>query len=467
MARSKLGPRTARIAVTVLAVWATAHPAKAGSWQVSGPERPAAGEAATYVVRGPSGVDYDIVVNTGAGGCAQDLVAGDPAQTLARHGFLNSNGVDSQQLSFDAGLSTIGVYDNATESIVDSKRIRTTRGRDRLRISVANTANSDAYATATGYVGREGDPFSTDTVHQHNGTVLITARPPRSRCPRAAPSPFAPRTASQEISTARFSVDLTIIDALTVSPTPRLCGYLTAERRHAGSIRDRTVATASVEVDDDTFLTGRDSGNMALITAALLLTIGSIAGVSVLLRRRGAPPQTPPTVAASGGPGDPGVVARPPVSNAPAVLWPAPRNLVQHHGDEEASFEIQRAAAATAAVFRDRLHSVLHAQDGEGWLEAFNQRRRSDMLGKGHRAPRTYDTFEPRAVLNCLAYDPAALQLIDNNAAAAARQLSGLANAAHHPDPDNPLTDSDAERAWRLYTQITGKVHRPTRGSPD
>jgi len=61
-----------------------------------------------------------------------------------------------------------------------------------------------------------------------------------------------------------------------------------------------------------------------------------------------------------------------------------------------------------------------------------------------------------RAVLNCLAYGPAGLQLIGLDAVAAARQLSGLANAAHHPDPDKPLTDADYQRAWRLYSQITG-----------
>jgi hypothetical protein len=176
--------------------------------------------------------------------------------------------------------------------------------------------------------------------------------------------------------------------------------------------------------------------------------------VTVLLRHHGASRQTPPVANTAGPPHDRGAVA-PAVSAVSASLWPAPSTLVQHPNAEEVSFAIQRAVAATAAVYRDRLQTVLRTQDGEDWLEAFNQRRRADMLSRHQRAPQDYATFEPRAVLNCLAYDPAALQLIDTHAVAAARQLSGLANAAHHPDPDNPLTDEDARRAWHLHTQIT------------
>ena len=76
----------------------------------------------------------------------------------------------------------------------------------------------------------------------------------------------------------------------------------------------------------------------------------------------------------------------------------------------------------------------------------------------GKRAPRPYEFLEPRAVLNCLAYDPAGLQLIPAVATTKARQLSGLVNEAHHPSPHAPLTEADGYRAWQLYTDITGHV---------
>lgn len=86
---------------------------------------------------------------------------------------------------------------------------------------------------------------------------------------------------------------------------------------------------------------------------------------------------------------------------------------MQRRRDEEVSFAIQRAVGATADVYRDRLRLILERQDGPGWLEAFNRRRRVDMLAKGLPPPRAYESLEPRAVLSCLAYDRAALQLID------------------------------------------------------
>jgi hypothetical protein len=80
------------------------------------------------------------------------------------------------------------------------------------------------------------------------------------------------------------------------------------------------------------------------------------------------------------------------------------------------------------------------------------------MTKEGKQAPRPYEFLEPRAVLNCLAYDPAGLQLISAPATTKARQLSGLVNEAHHPSPHAPLTEADGYRAWQLYADITGQV---------
>jgi hypothetical protein len=118
---------------------------------------------------------------------------------------------------------------------------------------------------------------------------------------------------------------------------------------------------------------------------------------------------------------------------------------------------IQQAVAATADTYRDQLQEMLERQDGPDWLDALNRRRRHDMLAAGKHPPEPYRSFEPRAVINCLAYDPGGLQLIPGQDVGKVRQLSGLSVSAHHPDPNNPPTEEDARRAWRLYSEITGR----------
>lgn len=81
-----------------------------------------------------------------------------------------------------------------------------------------------------------------------------------------------------------------------------------------------------------------------------------------------------------------------------------------------------------ADTYHDRLQNVLEQRDGPAWLDALNQRRHVSMARDGKSPPRPYEFLEPRAVLNCLAYDPAGLQLISEDAATKARQLSGLVN---------------------------------------
>jgi len=78
------------------------------------------------------------------------------------------------------------------------------------------------------------------------------------------------------------------------------------------------------------------------------------------------------------------------------------------------------------------------------------------MIQAGKPTPQPYEFLEPRAVLNCLAYDPAGLQLVPAHATKSAKQLSGLVNDAHHPKPQAPLAEADGYRAWQLYADITG-----------
>jgi len=116
-------------------------------------------------------------------------------------------------------------------------------------------------------------------------------------------------------------------------------------------------------------------------------------------------------------------------------------------------YVIQDALVATADVYREQLQTILEHQDGAAWLEAFNQRRHADAVANRRQPPQPYRSFEPRAVIVCLAYDPAALQLISPTMAAKAKQLSGLANAAaHHLET---LSEADGYRAWQLYSEIT------------
>jgi len=116
-------------------------------------------------------------------------------------------------------------------------------------------------------------------------------------------------------------------------------------------------------------------------------------------------------------------------------------------------FIIQQAVEATADTYRDGLQVILEHQDGPEWLDAFNDRRQTSMAESRKRAP-ALPLLRATPFLNCLARDPAGLQVIPATAAAKVKQLSGLAVAAHHPDPDAPLSEADGYRAWQLYTDV-------------
>jgi hypothetical protein len=169
--------------------------------------------------------------------------------------------------------------------------------------------------------------------------------------------------------------------------------------------------------------------------------------------RSPAPPPTPPYAAPASPPQQsaPGAAPAPPAPVQPAH----PRRLAKPRD------VVLDAVDAVADTYRDRLQTILEQRDGPAWLDALNRRRRVSMTGDGKSPPRPYEFLEPRAVLNCLAYDPAGLQLIPEAATSKARQLSGLVNDAVHPRPRPPLTEADGYRAWRLSTDITGD--RPSR----
>ncbi len=441
--------------------------AVAAPWRWSGPARPPAGESVTYTLRGPPGRAYVVVVFAGARACPHDNLPGDPAQTLDTRGLLADGGADTRQLSFGEGRSTICAYDDGR--VVAGRVIRAGPRRDRLHIKASSEQSSAAYdavVTATGYVGRAVDSLYADAASQHLGTVTVVAIPPNSRCRKTRPAQRATRTNYAVVGGAHFSVDVTLVNAFEASRSQRLCGYLTAQRRTRGGVGERTVARAQIssaqfESDDATGGGGPQRDAVLRVVAAWLVFVGLALGIVAIARRvmargelgsRGGVPSLPGGRPQAGR-GDHTV----PVAGPPEVDASSPGyEFVQRRRDEEVGFAIQRAVGAAADVYRDRLRVILERQDGPEWLDAFNRRRRVDMLAKGHGPPASYGSFEPRAVLNCLAYDLAGLQLIDLAAVDAARSLCGLANAAHHPDPDKPLTDADYQRAWRLYSQITG-----------
>jgi len=187
--------------------------------------------------------------------CRRSGLTGDPSETSSWDGYLNDGGVDFRQFSFARGRSTICVYDDVSRSAIARKVVRTIAGRDRLRLSVAPIeSHSDGLlVTATGYLGRIGDPtyYSGSAADQHVGTVIATARPRGRPCPRHAPDESAFRTASADIDNARFSTQIAVPDALDRSDRPVVCAYLTAVRRANADVRTRTVARASIRYSAD------------------------------------------------------------------------------------------------------------------------------------------------------------------------------------------------------------------------
>lgn len=91
---------------------------------------------------GSAGQQYEVAILAGARRCPRKQVLGGPAESLSSSGFLNEHGVDSRQLSFASCRSTICVYDGDTKAMVTGKVVRTTPGRDRLRITVTRKASS-------------------------------------------------------------------------------------------------------------------------------------------------------------------------------------------------------------------------------------------------------------------------------------------------------------------------------------
>lgn len=442
--------------MTVLGLLVASPPTYATGWRVSGPSRPAAGETATYVLGGPRSSEYRLLVFAGARACPPSFQSGDPAQTQDANGFLDDAGADSRQLSLSRGRSTICAYDGDGLGVA-GRVVRTKPGRDNLRLQITKQPgySSDAVVTATGYVGRDGGTVFAEAADQHIGMVTAIAVAPSAHCPRSPPGESATGTNTAGVGVARFSVDVTITDAFTLARIPRFCAYLQARRRVLGDLRQHIVARAQARAAPDADSGRGEAGEgdaAAALGAAVALLLLFMTSIVVLVRRARRPGEASPGGLAGAEP------AALPHGQQPADVLAAATELefVQRRRNEEAGFAIQRAVGMTADAFRDRLRVILEHQDGPDWLDAFNNRRAAAMLASGRPQPERYTVFEPRAVLICLAYDPAAQQLIDLNAVQAARKLSGLANAAHHPDPDNPLTIVDYQRAWHLYTEITG-----------
>lgn len=353
-------------------------------------------------------------------------------------------------------------------------------GVDRLQIVAKARASfpaDDAVVTATGTLGRRGDvDAATRTVDVHVGDIAVIALPRGRRCPQGPPDTGAARTVSGGVYEARYAEVLTIVNAFEISGRLRFCAFLTAPRRTPTGVRTVTVARASTIAsasvigdgsprDDDLDLVF--GGILAwLFIAALIAAIG--AAIRWLLTSSkaatagghtagsrpppaGPSPRHPVTSALPTAPADsPPPVAPPMRGSSAQAQAERPRRRAKPRD------VIQDAVEAIADTYRDRLQVILEHQDGPTWLDALNQRRHASMIQDGKDAPRPYDFLEPRAVLNCLAYDAAGLQLISARAATSAKQLSGLAIDAHHPKPHAPLTDADGYRAWALYADITG-----------
>jgi hypothetical protein len=356
---------------------------------------------------------------------------------------------------------------------------------DRLQITARPDPTSPAdvaVITATGTVGRRGDADATTLpIDLYAGTVIVTAIARSERCTSGPPAAAnGPHSDYDNVYEARFSETLGILDAFQVARKLRMCGYLTAKRRTPAGVRTVTVARAATTVTGaapDKSSGGND--DIELILGGILawiIVIGLIAAIVALCGwlfsdtppapaarpkgRSGSPDSPSPTLQAAAPGASPVVPARSAPARAAAAVHPAAAQTQAERPQRRAKPRdvIQDAVDAVADTYRDRMQNVLEQRDGPGWLDALNARRHVSMTLDGKRAPRPYEFLEPRAVLNCLAYDPAGLQLIPVAATAKARQLSGLVNEAHHPRPGAPLTETDGYRAWQLYTDITGQV---------
>jgi hypothetical protein len=387
-------------------------------------------------------------------------------------------------------LTCASAHAQSTRS--DADRLRITAKRDQLSMQYG------AVVTATGTVGVRGDAdAATLPVDLYAGRVLLIARPRTRDCPRSAPRLDPPHGDFDDINEARYSETLAIASAFEVSRKLRLCGYLTAKRHTPSGVRTVTVARAS------TTLTGpveeqESSGEADKLARVLggVMAVVFVVGLMVALTRlviwwihdtpaaraarraatlrrlrlrSPAPPPAPPApsyaVPASPPPPAPPALAytapaNPPPQSTPiaAPPHPAPAQAARPRRRAQPRDVILDAADKVADTYRDRLQNILEHQDGPRWLHAFNDRRAASFIEDGKPAPRPYDSLEPRAVLTCLARDPAGEQLISTPATVKARQLSGLVNDAVHPKPHAPLTEADGYRAWRLYTEITGIV---------
>ena len=392
-------------------------------------------------------------------------------------------------------------------------------GRDRLRIIADHEQRSletGAVATVSGTAAPPAEDTTLPLV-VYTARVLLSALPRTRQCPRSAPQPDAPHSTYFYVYKTYFSQVLIIPPASDVAHGLRLCGYLTARRRTPSGIRTVTVArdstTVTGRVEQDSSDEPAWAYRVLAWIIAVALFIGLIVGLIVglirlviwwihdtpaarkarraatarrLWRRSPAPPPAPPapSYAAPASPPPPAppapsyavpasppppappapsdaVPASPPPPQSapiPAPPQPAPAQAARRRRRAKPRDVILDAVDAVADTYRDRLQNILEHQDGAAWLDAVNHRRRVSMTGDGKSPPRPYDFLEPRAVLNCLAYDPAGLHLIPEAATTKARQLSGLVNDAVHPRPHAPLTEADGYRAWQLYTDITGIV---------
>jgi hypothetical protein len=373
-------------------------------------------------------------------------------------------------------LATIPAHAQTGDASTDNRPARV----DRLQILAKAHPSfpaDDAVVTATGTLGRRGDVDATTlTIDLHVGNVVVAARPRSRRCPTRAPRAGAAHTSSGGVYEARYSETFIIVNAFEVSRTLRFCGYLTAQRRTPSGVRTLTVARATTTASGSVTADSSDD-DLGLVFGGILAWIfvaGLIAAIGATIRwlltsSRPATASRPPVTSRPppGGPAAPHPVAPTAPATSPPPIAPPTVTIRNSASPSQAEPQrrrakprdvIQDAADAIADTYRERLQVILEHQDGPAWLDALNDRRYASMTQDGKDAPRPYEFLEPRAVLNCLAYDPAGLQLISAPAAKSAKQLSGLVNDAHHLKPHAPLTEADGYRAWQLYADITGHV---------
>jgi len=115
--------------------------------------------------------------------------------------------------------------------------------------------------------------------------------------------------------------------------------------------------------------------------------------------------------------------------------------------------EITSVAKRVATLLEPKLSLRLERRDGDGWLDALNDRRTRRFEKRGWRATPVEGLYDVRALLEALVWDEVARGLLTYDGRRAAGSLRQLAKKAAHQRPDSRRPEA-TEQARALGRQV-------------